>query len=243
MGKFREKREVALPRWISSFRNGYPCRILDNHFGSFNWSCSLSFDDGEEWLVRFAVPGKVMDGDAKVVREVATMQLIREKTNIPVPAIHGWGQSKDNSLGLGPFIIMNFIRGESLGKLWQEELEGMDVLKSDICERDLQTVYRQIAGFLLDLSRLEFPQAGSLSSKGNDIIANLGPLTLKMQEIEAHGGVKVGGIIHSSISCLLLYADFGFRLSFKNIFLRNGVLPLCRGARHPAPTRTAQLYR
>ena len=184
-----------------------------------------------------------MDGDAKVVREVATMQLIREKTNIPVPAIHGWGQSKDNSLGLGPFIIMNFIRGESLGKLWQEELEGMDVLKSDICERDLQTVYRQMAGFLLDLSRLEFPQAGSLSSKGNDIIANLGPLTLKMQEIKAYGGVKVGGIIHSSISCLLLYADFGFRLSFKNIFLRNGVLPLCRGARYPAPTRTAQLYR
>ena len=65
------------------------------------------------------------------------MQLIKEKTNILVPAIYGQGQLKDNSLGLGPFIIINFIRSKSLSKLWQEELEGINVLKLDIYKRDL----------------------------------------------------------------------------------------------------------
>jgi hypothetical protein len=108
MGKFRKLRD-CIPGWISSFRNGHPCRVLNNHCGSFNWSCSLRFDDSVEWLVRFAVPGRVMDGDEKIIREVATMQLIKERTNIPVPTVHAWGQSKDNILGLGPFIVMDFI--------------------------------------------------------------------------------------------------------------------------------------
>jgi len=119
----------AIAAWISSFRNDLPSERVDNHCGSFNWSCSLQFTDGVEWLVRFAVPGKVMDGDENVVLEVATMRVIKERTNIPVPKIHAWGQSKDNPLGLGPFIVMDFIRCESLGKLWQ--------LRSDICEEDL----------------------------------------------------------------------------------------------------------
>ena len=78
-----------------------------------------------------------MDGDVKVVREVATMQLIKKKTDILVPAIYRQGQLKDNSLGLGPFIIIDFIYSESLSKLQQEELEGIDVLKLDIYKRDL----------------------------------------------------------------------------------------------------------
>ena len=48
---------------------------------------------------------------------------------------------------------------------------------------------------------------GSLSSKGNNIIANLGLLTLKIQEIKAHSRVKIEGIIYLSISYLFLYAN------------------------------------
>ena len=65
------------------------------------------------------------------------MQLIKEKTDILVPTIYRQGLLKDNSLGLGLFIIINFIYGESLSKLQQEELEGIDVLKLDIYKRDL----------------------------------------------------------------------------------------------------------
>ncbi|OCK73946.1 hypothetical protein K432DRAFT_430305 [Lepidopterella palustris CBS 459.81] len=192
--KFRVQRGPTIANWVSSFRDGLPSEIVEDHCGSFNWSCRVRFKDGVEWLVRFAVPGRVMDGDEKLRREVAVMHLVREKTNIPVPKIYAWGLSNDNSLGLGPFIMMDYIpSGECLGHLWRVG-PNERILRSDVSERDLRTVYRQIAGFYLELSKLEFPNVGSLSIKDDQSVhADLGPLTLKMQEIEAHGGVKVGG--------------------------------------------------
>ncbi|KAE8399978.1 hypothetical protein BDV37DRAFT_258992 [Aspergillus pseudonomiae] len=62
-------------------------------------------------MVRFAVPGRVMNGDEKICHEAATMQFIKDKTNIPVPSIIAWGLSDENPLGLGAFIIMEFIEG------------------------------------------------------------------------------------------------------------------------------------
>jgi serine/threonine protein kinase len=185
----------AIPGWVSSFRPGSPpSEIVGELSGSFNRSCHILFSDGVEWLVRFAMPGKVMDVDEKLRREVAAMRLVREKTNIPVPKVHTWGLSNENMLGLGPFIIMDFVQGgESLHHLWRRSPDGA-ALRSNINEADLRTVYRQIAGFYLELSKLEFPHAGSLCIRDDQSIhADLGPLTLKMQEIEAHGGVKVGG--------------------------------------------------
>ena len=41
-----------------------------------------------KWLVRFAVPGRVIDGDEKILREVTTMRLVKEKMNILVPTVH-----------------------------------------------------------------------------------------------------------------------------------------------------------
>ena len=135
-----------------------------------------------------------MDGDEKLRREVAVMRLVREKTNIPVPKVHAWGLSNDNPLGLGAFIVMEYIPGECLGHLWRVGLKER-ILRPDISERDLRTVYRQIAGFYLELSNLEFPHVGSLSIRDDQSIhPDLGPLTLKMQEIEAHGGVRLGGM-------------------------------------------------
>jgi hypothetical protein len=89
---------------------------------------------------------------------------------------------------------MDFVPGgESLHHLWRQSPDEA-VLRSDISEGDLRTVYRQVAGIYLELSKLEFPHVGSLCIRDDQSIhADLGPLTLKMQEIEAYGGVKVGG--------------------------------------------------
>jgi hypothetical protein len=180
--------------WVSTFRGGRACELLDICCGSFNWGCRIVFEDKTEWLVRFAVPGMVMDGDEKLRREVAAMKLVQQSTMIPVPKIHAWGLSEQNPLGLGPFIVMDYVHGESLGGLWRESNKNR-VLRADIAEHDLRKVFRQIAGFYLELSDLKFSSAGSLSIKDDDSIeADVCPLTLKMQEIEAHGGVKVGGM-------------------------------------------------
>jgi hypothetical protein len=117
VGQLRQSRP-HIPAWISTFRDNQPCQILDDHHGSFNWSLSLRFNDGVEWLVRFPVPGRVMQVDEKTAREVEISRFIKRNTIIPIPTIHMWGLSKDNPLGLGPFIIMDFIHGASLGKIW-----------------------------------------------------------------------------------------------------------------------------
>jgi len=190
--RYHEQR-AHIADWVSTFRDGRACELVGVCCGSFNWGCRILFEDTTEWLVRFAVPGMVMDGDAKLRREIAAMTMIAQRTTIPVPKVHAWGLSEQNSLGLGPFIVMDYVHGESLGHLWRTS-DTDRVLRTDIDEEDLRKVYRQIAGFYLELSDLKFPVSGSLSI-GDDqsIQADLCPLTLKMQEIEAHSGVKVGG--------------------------------------------------
>jgi hypothetical protein len=42
--------------------------------------------------------------------EVAVINLIRDKSTIPVPNIQAWGDAAENPLGLGPFILMEFIQ-------------------------------------------------------------------------------------------------------------------------------------
>lgn len=181
--------------WVSLFHHGSPCELVDDRCGSFNWCCRFRFQDGTQWMVRFAVAGKAMDRDGKVRQEVATMRLLREKTTIPVPKVHGWGFSDVNPFGLGPFIIMDYIEGHPLGTLWEDPNQD-HLLRPNIDEQDLRKVYRQISRHLLELSRLQFTEIGSLDigDDGTPLVRRP-PLTLKMQEIEAHGGVKVGGII------------------------------------------------
>lgn len=192
---FDKERNTTLQQWLSDYRNRQPCEILTTYHGSFNWNCSVRFNDGIMWLVRFAVPGKVMDGDAKVAREVAAMYYVKSHTTIPVPAIHHWGFSKDNPSDLGPFIIMDFVEGMSIRDLLTDETNpDSKILKTDFPDEKLRILYRQIADFYLQLYQLDFSSIGALSIGDEGRIAvNATPLTLKMQEIEAHSGVKIAG--------------------------------------------------
>lgn len=86
-GKFNEVRNGALSSWLSTFRTGLRCKVVGDLCGSFNWSCKVQFEDNVKWIVRFAVPGKVMNGDEKIQCEVATMQFIKLETSIPIPLV------------------------------------------------------------------------------------------------------------------------------------------------------------
>jgi hypothetical protein len=148
-------------------------------------------------MIRFAVPGRAIDGDEKVRHEVATMQFIKTETKIPVPSVLAWGMSKDNPLGLGAFIIMDFIEGDPLGKILEvlPEPESGQTLREDISDRDLDIIYRQIANILLELSEHDFPRIGSLSRIDHDTCVDSRPLTLKMNETERHGGVNISSML------------------------------------------------
>ena len=83
---------------------------------------------------------------------VVTTRLVRERTSIPVPDIHGWSADGDNEAGC-PYMFMDFVEGVSLG----------DVLTTLPAEKIRQIVY-EWAMYTWELSRLTFPSIGCLGT-------------------------------------------------------------------------------
>lgn len=84
-------------------------------------SVSIGTMDGEDWLIRFPLPGKSMFLDEKVRREALLMKFIKENTDIPVPRVIAYGTADENPTGLGPFIIMTWIEGKEMSDILQRD--------------------------------------------------------------------------------------------------------------------------
>jgi hypothetical protein len=193
------KREGELTTWVSTFHpDKLQCslvhnRVQDDARGSFNVGCTVRFTNDEIWMVRFPRGGKVILADEKVVAEVATINVIRNQTSIPVPEIKAWGRAADNALGIGPFIMTVFVEGVSLGQLLQDSTDSL--MRHDVSDETIKTLFRQVARIVLQLSKLDFARIGSMSTESpvpNDNYAasiQCRPLTLK-----AHDILQVGGI-------------------------------------------------
>lgn len=164
--------------------------------GSFNMSLKLRRGKTDESIIiRFPIPKKVYPAwrEEKVRNEVHAMAYIQQHTSIPVPRVRSWGLTDESPRQLGPFIIMDFIPGENLG--WflappSDDNGDLVFLDPDIDETKLDTIYDQIAGFMLDLSRCQFTHIGALShgaASGGWVVADR-PLTYDMNEVITVGG-------------------------------------------------------
>lgn len=179
----RESREIE--KWLS-LRCGKQATLTGAKHGAFNWCDKITFDDGLEWIIRFSVAGKVKHRDEKVAKEVSIMKLLQTSTKIPVPQIHFWGLSDANPVGLGPFIVMDFVKGMSFEEWWVDKNISENENELRIHLRELAFIYHQ-------LSKITFPAACSPVLDGESDEMNYDPpLTMKMHEIEAHTTVKLG---------------------------------------------------
>ncbi|GAA85252.1 phosphotransferase enzyme family protein [Aspergillus luchuensis IFO 4308] len=188
--------------WVSTFHpDKLPCELEGSfHHGAFNAGMKMVFSDRTVWMVRFPREGEICDGytDEKVAMEVTALRLIRERTAIPVPRVRvprvrAWGPAATNPLGLGPFIIMDFIDGVSLSDLLQDHSAERPsrLMREDISDHDVEIIYRQMAGFLLQLFRLDFEQIGSLPppplTEAHRFTSLPRPLTFKAHSILQNG--------------------------------------------------------
>ncbi|KAJ6015931.1 hypothetical protein N7540_010522 [Penicillium herquei] len=125
----------------------------------------MKYEDGGSAMIRFPKPGTIMFPEEKVRREVDIMRYIHQHTNIPVPFILHWGTNEENPLGLGPFIIMDYIdHATDLGDaLNAPELTIKDrpILDPNVDNARLELLYRQFADILIQLSKLQLPMIGS----------------------------------------------------------------------------------
>ncbi|KAM5347251.1 hypothetical protein ACJ41O_010256 [Fusarium nematophilum] len=198
--KYDEARASSLTGWVSTFHpDRLPCKLtthkLNDNRGAYNMGCKVEFDSGEKWIVRFPMVGKVITLDEKVEIEVATMKLIRQRTTIPVPEVKAWGLAADNALGIGPFIMMEFVQGISVDDILQKP--DARIMREDISARVVETLFRQTIDFSLQLRKLDFPRIGSLDSKstpGNGespATVHSRPLTKKSHDFILDSGVDV----------------------------------------------------
>lgn len=191
-----------LCQWVSTFHpEKLPCQLDGTfHHGAFNAGMKMVFSDGSAWMARFPRVGRVCDDyvDEKVAMEVTALNLISDKTTIPVPRVQAWGLAASNPLGLGPFIMMDFINGVSLSDLLQGRNADRPsrVMREDISESDIEVIYRQMANFLLQLFKLDFDRIGSLPSPHPETQSPTPPrpLTFKAHSILQYGGVNTFGM-------------------------------------------------
>jgi hypothetical protein len=195
-------------RWVSTLHpDRLPCS-LDGGFlhGAYNLCQKFTFSDNTTWLLRFPLAGAICDqyADEKIAIEVEVLSLIRERTSIPVPTIYSWGVAADNPLGLGAFILMSFIKGTSINRLLRDSEAAVDtrLMREDISDRDVESLFRQMADFQLQLFELDFDRIGSLPTLNTGFSVPIRPLTWKVHDIIQDGGVNTFGIAR-----ILLFFD------------------------------------
>ncbi|KAJ5194849.1 uncharacterized protein N7498_008287 [Penicillium cinerascens] len=134
---------------ICNWATGYhpqkiPCQLVDGFLnGSYNLGQKLAFEDGTIWFLRLPRVSSISPeyADEKVAMEVGALHLVLERTSIPVPEVYAWGLARENQLGLGPFILMQFIDGVCLNHAFG----GKDsrLLKEETSDADVEYVYKK----------------------------------------------------------------------------------------------------
>jgi aminoglycoside phosphotransferase (APT) family kinase protein len=123
------------------------------------------------------------------------MSILRARTTIPVPKVHAWGIAADNPLHLGPFIMMDYVCGESLQSILAPP--NTRLMREDINDDDIQFIYKQMTNIFLQIFSLDFDHIGSLPPTKTSGTALERPLTWKVHDILQDGGVNTFGMMLS----------------------------------------------
>ncbi|POR35731.1 Uncharacterized protein TPAR_04053 [Tolypocladium paradoxum] len=193
----------------SSFRDDAPCRVFQPvRHGAFNICFFVEFypppaDKGpERWVVRIPMLSSLPLVEEKMEIELATVsylplgRYVSEKTTIPIPKVHAYSLTANNSIGL-PFTIMDYVEGQNLKDLGFRRGRNWVKLSGRIPTAATKHLHRQLADVYIQLRQLEFPRIGALGlpSKGvslttchaDDIQVCNRPLSLEMVLQESEG--------------------------------------------------------
>lgn len=118
------------------------------------------------------------------------MRYIAANTTIPVPHVYHYATAAENPIGLGPFIIIDYIdHHQNMSRELLDPARAVDmrpILDPQISERKLELLYAQMANILLQLSALKFPRIGSLAEHEESASVIGRPLIANMNDIVVH---------------------------------------------------------
>lgn len=197
-----EKAQILYSGWVTLFLKRSPALALSlaqqHHTGvateaskfttgSYNMCCTVTFENGDQVLVRFPALGRSRFRFEKTSDELLNMSFLARFTQIPLPTVLGTGFWAG-----GPYIITSVIKGTVLSQYIGDPLAQSPSLNPDISGYDLERAYQGMARVILELSKPVFKYIGALqwesreNSKGGWRV-NKRPLTLNMNEL-----VRVG---------------------------------------------------
>lgn len=242
--------KLELATFVAARRGG---KVITEYVGflkgSFNFSFRYRFSDGgPDAIIRFPKPGHTATAlrDEKVANEIQAMEFLRQNTTIPIPHVHCWGLTKESPHEFGPFIIMDYVEGEKLSTLLKKPVESDDedlVLNPSIDDSKLTTIYRQIAGYLLQLSQLSFNRIGAISKDGSKWSVTKRPLTYNMNELATVAGYPQDRFPTSTFDCATDYFSSASQEHLTHLWTQRNIAddPEIARARFVARRRLAQL--
>ena len=111
----------ALCQYASKLRNGESCTVdPDIDMGGVHMIRIITFSDGTRWIARLRTRFFDDDDDEKDValvmfmeqQELDCIQLVRERTNVPVPVVYGYKVHPENAVGAS-FMLMECLPGNT----------------------------------------------------------------------------------------------------------------------------------
>ncbi|KAI1499372.1 phosphotransferase enzyme family protein [Biscogniauxia marginata] len=171
----REEQVCAL---ASSYHRGDNCRYFAKPVrGSYNICFFVTFDDGDKWVVRIPLaPCLAFEARSKLESEVATMLVISERTDIPIPKVVAYDLG-ESSGPLTSFLILEYVEGE---KLSFSQLGSLS-------DTQREHLYHSLAEIYTQLRRLEFSFIGCLrrlGQGGTEVSKMTTSIDINMQELE-----------------------------------------------------------
>ncbi|KAI0190544.1 kinase-like domain-containing protein [Astrocystis sublimbata] len=141
----------------STLNHGLPCTLLSNITnGLHNLVRILEFSDQTRWIARISLHRSPADL-AKLRSEVTVMQLIKEKSQLPVPHIFAYEANIDNPVG-APFILMEFLPGNTA----MDAAGGYEVHKGEIPSVYRTGFHRSVAKCQVQITALRFSKIGTV---------------------------------------------------------------------------------
>ncbi|KAF4446300.1 phosphotransferase [Fusarium austroafricanum] len=164
-----ESATLATPIIIGGFNVLYPIRN-ESPFGNA--------------LIRLPCPNQTISPLEKTLAEAATVTYISQHTQLPVPKVFDHGVDSD----IGPFMVIEDLESRrGMGQALEaprEDLNDTAVLRPDIPETKLKSLYAEMARCMLQLAQPTFPRIGALVEVAPGSHSVLGrPLTLNMNNM------------------------------------------------------------
>ncbi|KAI0200869.1 kinase-like domain-containing protein [Astrocystis sublimbata] len=119
--------------------------------GFNNVVLELAFSDNVYWVAR--IPYRDFDNsdETSMLSEIATMKILQQQTNIPIPRVYGFETSTHNPFGY-PYMFMEYLKGRTLP----------GGLAKTVPHHYHTRVAKQLANVFAELQNLTFTRIGRL---------------------------------------------------------------------------------